>query len=142
MEKELEFYKRMCLEQVSLLELKTFILLDQEQKLFNQLDQKADKLYIEVKNAVAMSLEQRIKFASEFSKIKTIIQLRQTMEHFNLDGEIAIIDACNIVLNGKENCDIIIGEATEDELQIYVYNLMKQFEAENGSIEFSFQKRK
>lgn len=147
-----EFFQRMCAEQVKLPELKRFIAVKQLGKLNDQIGQRLSEikqtLNIYMKQAndgevedSSQMLQKLDEIMEEMVKLESMNKELKTVDITNMNGYIAIVDSCNIALNGEENCDIIIGKATADELQIYIYQLMKQFEKENGPIEFGPQKR-
>lgn len=123
------FFHRMCAEQVELFELKMFVVRKQLEKISDIITKKIDEIN-KKKNASSynITIEDRAELLCELTRLETIISIIQNCDKNNLDSRIGVIDTCNITLNGEENCDIIIGKATEDELQIYVYELMKQFE--------------
>lgn len=114
------FFQRMCLEQVELPELRRFVAKEQLLKINNQIEQKLGEWEL-------YGLKDTKDFI-ELGKTKAINTVLKVALLTNSEGYISTIDACNIALNGEENCDIIVGKATEDELQVYVYKLMKQAE--------------
>lgn len=119
---DLIFFEKMRAGQVELPELKKFIADKQINKINDIMNQKLDRI---INKPVIFTSKMD---AMELGKLGAITSMRLNMDYRNLDIFVALVDACNIALNGEENCDIIVGKATEDELQIYVYELMKQFE--------------
>lgn len=133
---DMRFFQRMCAEQIELPELKKFVAGKQRDKIQYKIGQELDRL-----------LKKPIIFTNrvdtrELGRLGAINEVMLNMDWHNLDVFIGVVDACNITLNGEDNCDIIVGKATEDELKSYVYNLMKQFEEKYDSVESDFQKRK
>lgn len=119
------FFNCMCKELITLPELKKFVASKQLDKIQDIIFQQLNKI---MNQSITTENIEEISF--ELSKIQDIINRMQNCDTNNLNSYISTVDACNIALNGEEACDIIVEKATEDELQIYVYGLMKQAEEE------------
>lgn len=119
------FFNCMCKELITLPELKKFVASKQLDKIQDIIFQQLNKI---MNQSITTENIEEISF--ELSKIQDIINRMQNCDTNNLNSYISTVDACNIALNGVEACDIIVEKATEDELQIYVYGLMKQSEEE------------
>ena len=119
------FFNCMCKELITLPELKKFVASKQLDKIQNIIFQRLNKLMNQ-----NITTENIGEISFELSEMQNIINKMKNCDINDLNSYISTVDACNIALNGEETCDIIVEKATTDELQIYVYELMKQAEEE------------
>lgn len=123
--KQEEFFQKMCREEVTFSELKKFIADRELAKIHYRMNQILGEIGRDCNASNTHFIKESF---TKFGKIKMLRDIIKNIPDYNLDSYVGVIDTCNIALNGAENCDIIIGRATEDELQIYVYELMKTWE--------------
>lgn len=135
-----EFYQHMCSEQTNFQEMKRFVAKKQLEKLQIMIVKKQDDIYQRLSDSTDITDIQDNDFI-ELGKLKALYSILELLRLSNLEECIDTIDACNIILNGEENCDIIIKKATEEELHLYIYNKMKQFE-KNTSIDTDYRVKK
>lgn len=134
------FFEKMCKKEVELTELKKFVALKQHQNLNDKINKRLKEIsskfslmlsHIYEKD-VYKNMEMVAEYQRELTTLNMVNKMLTTVDYKNLDRSITTIDICNIILNEEENCDIIVGQATEDELKSYVYELMKQFEEDKN----------